>query len=47
MEMLSDELLVDAYHMAIKIHLDAEFISLLAAEIRRRQINPDNFRITA
>ena len=47
MEMLSDELLVDAYHSAIKFKLDPDFIQLLAAEMMRRQINPDTYRITA
>nr|WP_183597314.1 sporulation histidine kinase inhibitor Sda [Paenibacillus phyllosphaerae] len=48
MEILSDELLLEAYHAAISFNLEPEFIHLLAAEIKRRQINPDNFRrITA
>ncbi|WP_274652461.1 sporulation histidine kinase inhibitor Sda [Paenibacillus humicola] len=47
MELLSDELLVDAYHSAIQYNLDADFIKLLAAEMIRRQINPDTYRNTA
>ncbi|UVI31745.1 sporulation histidine kinase inhibitor Sda [Paenibacillus spongiae] len=47
MEILSDELLIDAYHAAIQLSLESEFIKLLAAEIKRRQINPDHYRITA
>ncbi|MCQ6558704.1 sporulation histidine kinase inhibitor Sda [Paenibacillus mendelii] len=47
MEILSDELLIDAYHAAIQFSLESEFIILLVAEMKRRQINPDNYRITA
>ena len=47
MEILSDELLVDAYHAAIQFNLDPEFIELLAAEMTRRHINPESYRNTA
>lgn len=47
MEILSDDLLVDAYRMAVSYHLELDFILLLAAEMKRRQINPDHCRITA
>lgn len=48
MEILSDELLMDAYQAAMQFNLEPEFIQLLAAEIKRRQINPDSVRrITA
>ncbi|MFD0715214.1 sporulation histidine kinase inhibitor Sda [Paenibacillus sp. GCM10027626] len=47
MEMLSDEQLVDAYHAALQFKLESDFIQLLAIEIERRQINPDNYRYSA
>lgn len=47
MDMLSDELLVDAYHSAIQFNLDPDFIKLLTVEMIRRQINPETYRITA
>ncbi|MBW7476631.1 sporulation histidine kinase inhibitor Sda [Paenibacillus oenotherae] len=47
MEILSDELLVDAYRLALNYKLELDFIMLLAAEMKRRQINPDQYRITA
>jgi len=47
MEILSDELLLDAYHAAMQFSLEPDFINLLAAEMKRRQINPDNYRFTA
>ncbi|GGD75113.1 sporulation histidine kinase inhibitor Sda [Paenibacillus nasutitermitis] len=47
MDMLSDELLVDAYHAAIQFNLDSDFIKLLTVEMIRRQINPETYRITA
>lgn len=47
MEVLSDELLIDAYHSAIMFDLEPDFILLLNAEMIRRELNPDQYRITA
>ncbi|MFC5652429.1 sporulation histidine kinase inhibitor Sda [Paenibacillus solisilvae] len=47
MEVLSDELLIDAYHSAILFDLEPDFIQLLSAEMIRRELNPDLERITA
>jgi developmental checkpoint coupling sporulation initiation to replication initiation len=47
MEMLSDDLLVEAYYSAVQFDLEPEFIKLLAAEMIRRKLNPDTYRITA
>jgi len=38
MRLLSDEVLVESYHSAIRLHLDVEFIRLLAYEIKRRKL---------
>lgn len=40
MAFLSDELLIDCYEQAIKLHLDEEFIALLLKEIKRRCLCP-------
>ncbi|SDX22838.1 sporulation histidine kinase inhibitor Sda [Paenibacillus sp. CF384] len=47
MDQLSDDLLLDAYDAAHKFELDPEFILLLRAELKRRQLNPENYRNTA
>lgn len=36
--LLSDELLLEAYHQAIRMKLDREFIYMLRAEILRRNL---------
>ncbi|MEF2968519.1 sporulation histidine kinase inhibitor Sda [Paenibacillus sp. M1] len=38
MAMLTDELLLESYHMATLLDLDREFIALLLAEIHRREL---------
>ncbi|WP_152396833.1 sporulation histidine kinase inhibitor Sda [Paenibacillus guangzhouensis] len=38
MSILSDELLVESYYKAIELKLEGEFIRLLLAEIRLRQL---------
>lgn len=35
---LNDELLLDAYRHAMRLQLEKEFVHMLRAEIRRRQI---------
>jgi developmental checkpoint coupling sporulation initiation to replication initiation len=47
MDVLSDELLIDAYHSAVLFDLEPDFILLLSAEIIRRELNLENYRITA
>ncbi len=39
--MLSDEMLLDSYHMAIELQLERDFIALLLGEILRRELNTD------
>ena len=41
MAMLSDEMLLDSYHMAIELQLERDFIELLLGEILRRELNTD------
>ncbi|MEK0316885.1 sporulation histidine kinase inhibitor Sda [Cohnella sp. 56] len=36
--LLSDELLLEAYQHAVRLQLEREFLHLLRAEIRRRQL---------
>ncbi|MEK3791478.1 sporulation histidine kinase inhibitor Sda [Paenibacillus sp. FSL R7-0204] len=36
---LSDEMLLDSYHRAIELHLEHDFIALLLAEIRKRNLH--------
>lgn len=38
MEKLSDELLIESYHTAIKLKLSSDFISLIEKELYRRQL---------
>lgn len=39
MATLTDEMLLDSYHMAKELSLDREFIALLLAEIHKRELN--------
>lgn len=41
MAMLTDEMLLESYHMATLLELDREFIALLLAEIHRRDLMTD------
>lgn len=41
MAMLTDEMLLDSYHMAIELKLEREFITLLLAEIHKRNLDTD------
>jgi developmental checkpoint coupling sporulation initiation to replication initiation len=36
---LSDELLIESYHKAIKLDLSPDFIALIEAEIHRRSLS--------
>ncbi|NIK78491.1 developmental checkpoint coupling sporulation initiation to replication initiation [Paenibacillus castaneae] len=47
MDLLSDEMLVDTYYAAIQFELEAEFIRMLAIEMKRRSVNPEAHKITA
>ncbi|CAM3047368.1 sporulation histidine kinase inhibitor Sda [Paenibacillus sediminis] len=38
MAMLTDEMLLDSYQMAVQLKLDREFIALLLAEIHKRSL---------
>ncbi|MFS0727192.1 sporulation histidine kinase inhibitor Sda [Paenibacillus sp. 1P07SE] len=38
MEILSDEMLIDTYQTAVHLELEPDFLQLLLAEIRRREV---------
>lgn len=40
--MLSDEMLLDSYHMAVELKLEREFITLLLAEIQKRNLDTNS-----
>jgi developmental checkpoint coupling sporulation initiation to replication initiation len=39
---LSDELLIESYHKALKLDLSQDFIRLIEAEIHRRSLSTKN-----
>ncbi|USB32530.1 sporulation histidine kinase inhibitor Sda [Paenibacillus sp. YPG26] len=39
MATLTDEMLLDSYHLAKELQLDREFIALLLAEIQKRKLS--------
>lgn len=41
MALLTDELLLESYQKATELQLDREFIALLLAEIRKRELELD------
>ncbi|MBO2943865.1 sporulation histidine kinase inhibitor Sda [Paenibacillus sp. F411] len=45
MAMLTDEMLLDSYYMAVELKLEREFISLLMAEIQKRNLNTDSIML--
>lgn len=47
MDLLSDELLVDTYYAAIEYKLEPEFIRMLAAEMKRRDVDLSAHKHTA
>lgn len=47
MQQLSDELLIDTYFAAIEYKLDPDFIRMLAAELKRREVDLSAHKITA
>lgn len=47
MEKLSNELLIDTYYAAIEYKLEPDFIRMIAAELKRREINLAAHKITA
>jgi developmental checkpoint coupling sporulation initiation to replication initiation len=47
LELLSDEILIDAYLKALQLKLEPEFIRLLAVEIQRRELKPALRRLGA
>lgn len=38
MAILTDEMLIDSYHLAIELKLERDFIKLLLAEINKRKL---------
>ncbi|WP_334076137.1 MULTISPECIES: sporulation histidine kinase inhibitor Sda [Paenibacillus] len=42
MAMLTDEMLLESYHLATLLDLDRDFIGLLLAEIHRRDLMTDS-----
>jgi developmental checkpoint coupling sporulation initiation to replication initiation len=47
LEMLSDEILIEAYIKALQLKLDPDFLRLLAAEMRRRKLDRSVQRLGA
>ena len=45
MAILTDEMLLDSYHMAVELKLEREFITLLLAEIRKRNLDTNSASI--
>jgi developmental checkpoint coupling sporulation initiation to replication initiation len=43
MRFISDETLIDSYYKALDLQLETDFVELLLAEIKRRQLNLDAF----
>ncbi|GIO33841.1 MULTISPECIES: sporulation histidine kinase inhibitor Sda [Paenibacillus] len=41
MAILTDEMLLDSYHAAVELMLDRDFITLLLAEIHKRNLEAD------
>ncbi|MEN1970239.1 sporulation histidine kinase inhibitor Sda [Lentibacillus sp. N15] len=41
MELISDELLIEAYYKAAKMNLDSQFIHLIKKELSERSISVD------
>jgi developmental checkpoint coupling sporulation initiation to replication initiation len=44
MRLMTNEVLIDAYFKARDLELEAEFITLLLDEIRRRKLNLEYYR---
>lgn len=42
---LTDELLIDAYRSALRLRLEREFVHMLRAEIRRRNLTVPGERV--
>ncbi|MFB5267174.1 sporulation histidine kinase inhibitor Sda [Paenibacillus enshidis] len=45
MGMLTDEMLLESYHLAIELDLEDDFISLLLAEIYRRNLTITDYSL--
>ncbi len=45
MAILSDEMLLDSYHLAVELKLEREFIKLLLAEIHKRKLGIQQMNI--
>jgi Sporulation inhibitor A. len=44
--LLSDEMLLEAYHHALRLQLERDFLNLLQAEIERRKLKlPDDLAV--
>ncbi|OAB46319.1 sporulation inhibitor sda [Paenibacillus glacialis] len=43
--MLSDEMLVDSYHLAVELKLERDFIKLLLAEIKKRKLGTQQMNL--
>ncbi|OAB36499.1 sporulation inhibitor sda [Paenibacillus macquariensis subsp. defensor] len=43
--MLSDEMLLDSYHLAVELKLERDFIKLLLAEIKKRKLGIQQMKL--
>ena len=43
MKLISDETLIDSYFKAVALQLETDFVDLLLAEIKRRQLKLEAF----
>ena len=45
MAILTDEMLLESYHLAVELKLERDFIALLLAEIHKRELMPDQLEV--
>ncbi len=45
MAILSDEMLLDSYHLAVELKLERDFIKLLLAEIKKRKLGIQQMKL--
>lgn len=44
MKVINDETLIDSYFKALDLQLESDFVELLLAEIKRRNLKLDTYR---
>lgn len=45
MAILTDEMLLESYHLAVELKLERDFIALLLAEIHKRELMPEQLEV--